>query len=112
MILLGYPTGINALLAREERDQVAAIISTSEDLSGRIAEMARRAMVFPVITQGALNHVREKRLVYDAATASGGSGGPVFGSDGSVIGVNFAITRDFDGSNFGIPVRFARELLP
>ncbi len=39
-------------------------------------------------------------------------GGPVFGADGSVIGVNFAITRDFDGSNFGIPVRFARELLP
>ena len=28
------------------------------------------------------------------------------------IGVILAITTDFDGSNFGIPVSFARKLLP
>ena len=51
-------------------------------------------------------------LIYDAITTSGGSGDPVFGLDGTVIGVNFAIMRDFQGSNFGVPIRYARKLLP
>ena len=55
--------------------------------------------------------MKERRLVYDAETTSGGSGGPVFGPDGTVVGVNFAVTRDFGGSNFGVPIRFVRELL-
>ncbi len=29
----------------------------------------------------------------------------------TVIGVNFAVTRDFDGTNFGIPIEFARRLV-
>ena len=35
--------------------------------------------------QGALNEVTEKRLVYDAETTSGASGGPVFGPGGTMI---------------------------
>ena len=77
-----------------------------------IAELAKRDAISPVITQGALNEVKERRLVYDAETTSGGSGGPVFGPDGTVIGINFAMTPDFDGSNFGVPILFAKKLLP
>jgi len=35
----------------------------------------------------------------------------VFASNGTVVGVNFAVTRDFAGSNFGVPIRFALALL-
>ena len=31
---------------------------------------------------------------------------------GEVIGVNFAVTYDFDGSNFGVPISHAKALLP
>jgi len=112
VIVLGYPTGLNAVLARAEPDLVAEVLANATDTTSLIAELAKRGAIVPVITQGALNEVREKRLVYDAETTSGGSGGPVFGPNGTVIGVNFAITRDFDGSNFGIPIEFARKLLP
>jgi S1-C subfamily serine protease len=30
---------------------------------------------------------------------------------GQVIGINFAMVRDFGGSNFAIPVRFGESLL-
>jgi len=111
IILLGYPTGMKALLARADPEVVGKILKGSPDVSSLIHEFAKRKLISPIITQGALNEVKEKRLVYDADTTSGGSGGPVFALDGTVIGVNFAITRDFGGSNFGVPIRFARTLL-
>lgn len=112
VIVLGYPTGLNAVLARADPDLVKEVLANATDTTGLIAELAQRGAISPVITQGALNEVREKKLVYDAETTSGGSGGPVFGPDGTVIGVNFAITYDFDGSNFGVPIRFAQTLIP
>ena len=112
VILLGYPTGLKALLGRTEPNVMAEILAVATDTTTLIAELSKRDAISPVITQGALNEVKERRLVYDAETTSGGSGGPVFGPDGTVIGINFAITPDFDGSNFGVPILFAKKLLP
>jgi serine protease Do len=49
--------------------------------------------------------------VYDAATTSGGSGGPLFNRDGKVIGINFAMLNGFGGSNLAVPARYATDLL-
>jgi S1-C subfamily serine protease len=51
------------------------------------------------------------KIVYDAQTTSGGSGGPVFNYAGKVIGINYAVLQGFGGSNFGIPAQFAERLL-
>jgi S1-C subfamily serine protease len=51
------------------------------------------------------------KIVYDAATTFGGSGGPLFNRKGKVIGVNFALIKDFGGSNLAVPARYANELL-
>jgi S1-C subfamily serine protease len=112
VVLVGYPTGVTAMLARSDPELVEQVLGRVNDTRALIRELAGLRLVRPVITQGALNDVTPGKLVYDAETTSGGSGGPVFGPDGTVIGVNFAITRDFDGSNFGVPIRFARDLLP
>lgn len=112
LMLMGYPTGLSALLARAEPDVVSAALAEAHDLSTLIGALSKRHAITPVITHGTLNDATANKLIYDAVTTSGGSGGPVFGPDGEVIGVNFAILREFQGSNFGVPIRFARPLLP
>ena len=68
-------------------------------------------MLFRSSTQGHIGDVLSDKIVYDAQTTSGGSGGPLFNAQGKVIGVNYAVVRGFGGSNFGIPIRYAQPLL-
>ncbi len=110
--VVGFPTGINALLAKADQDLARSLAAPGSSMSSIIDGLAQNRAVLPIITRGALNEVLVDKLVYDAGTTSGGSGGPVFGSEGLVIGVNFAIVRGFAGSNFGVPVRYLREILP
>ena len=112
IILMGYPTGLNALLARAEPEVVSEVLAVANDPATVLRELANRNSIFPIITQGALNDVTPSKLIYDAATTFGGSGGPLIALDGTVIGINFAVTRGFQGSNFGVPIRYARKLLP
>jgi serine protease Do len=112
VILIGYPTGLDALLARLDETVVDPIVSAAEGDGEKIAaELARRHLIRPLATQGHLGDILANRLTYDASTALGGSGGPVFNQRGKVIGVNAAFLRDFGGATFGVPISFARELL-
>jgi len=45
------------------------------------------------------DHVFEDKTVYDAATTSGGSGGPLFNRDGKVVGISVATLTGFGGAN-------------
>jgi CheY-like chemotaxis protein len=112
VVLLGYPTGINAILARSSEDALRSMAAKANgDSTNSMTELARQKLIRPVSTQGHIGDVLADKIIYDAQTASGGSGGPLFNSAGKVIAINVAILRDFAGSNFAIPVRFAKRLL-
>ncbi len=112
VVLMGYPTGIEAILARTDESVVREIVITSRgELKGILAELAVRNLIRPTVTQGHVGDVLKDKIVYDAQTTSGGSGGPLFSQRGKVVGINFAIVRSFGGSNFGIPARYAQDLL-
>jgi DNA-binding response OmpR family regulator/S1-C subfamily serine protease len=112
VLLLGYPTGVNAILARTGSATLQAIVASSKgDPKQVMEELARHHLIKPVATQGHIGEVLPDKIVYDAQTTSGGSGGPLFNDQGQVIGINFAMVRDFGGSNFAIPVRFGESLL-
>lgn len=112
LISLGYPTGLSAILARASDDAVQDIVKvTGGDPKGVIDELARRRLIRPTVTQGHIGDVLADRIVYDAQTTSGGSGGPLINQEGQVVGVTYAVVRGFGGSNFGVPIRFAEPLV-
>jgi DNA-binding response OmpR family regulator/S1-C subfamily serine protease len=112
LLSLGYATGISAILARAGEDAVSEIAKTTGGKPKEVAdELLRRKLIRPLVTQGHIGDVLPDKIVYDAQTTSGGSGGPLINRDGEVIGVTFAVVKGFGGSNFGVPIRFAQPLL-
>jgi serine protease Do len=83
----------------------------AHDVTEIVSQLAAQQLIRPTTTQGHIGDVLKDKIVYDAATTVGGSGGPLFDRDGKVIGVNSAILEDFGGSNLAVPVRYAEELM-
>jgi S1-C subfamily serine protease len=112
VILMGYATGLAAILARTDEESAQDILKKSgSDVAQVLNELAKRNLIHPLITQGHIGDILPDKIVFDAQTTSGGSGGPLFNRDGKVIGVTVAILKGFGGSNFGIPIRFSQPLL-
>ena len=111
VVLIGYPTGIEGILARAGSDVTNKVAENAHEVTQVVAQLAAQHLIRPTTTQGHIGDVLKDKIVYDAATTSGGSGGPLFNRDGKVIGVNFAILNGFGGSNLAVPVRYADKLV-
>jgi len=112
IVSMGYAAGLAAILARADDETAQQIASRSgSDVSQVLDELAKRNLIRPLITQGHIGDVLPDKIVFDAQTTSGGSGGPLFDGQGKVVGVTYAVLKGFGGSNFGIPIRFSRPLL-
>ena len=111
VVLIGYPTGIEGILARAGTEVAQKIADGTQNVNQIVSQLAEQKLIRPTTTQGHIGDVLQDKIVYDAATTSGGSGGPLFNRDGKVIGVNFAILKQFGGSNLAVPAKYAKELL-
>lgn len=111
VVLIGYPTGIEGILARAGSEVAQKIAGGTQDVSQIMSQMASQQLIRPTTTQGHIGDVLKDKIVYDAATTSGGSGGPLFNRNGKVIGINVAVLKGFGGSNLAVPSRYANELL-
>jgi len=112
VIVLGYPLGIRALLARTPPEVVRAMMVGGPPDFWEIAErLSAGGLIAPLATSGIVGQVTQQAVVYDAETTSGGSGGPVLSLSGTVEAVNMAILPEFGGSNLGVPIARGRDLL-
>ncbi|HSD65450.1 MAG TPA: trypsin-like peptidase domain-containing protein [Vicinamibacteria bacterium] len=112
VVLLGYPAGLEALLAKADSAVVQQILSDGGTSLERVTQaLSRRGLIRPSSTQGHIGDVTTTDIVFDAPTTQGGSGGPVLNKEGKVIAVEYAMLRQFSGSSFGVPIAYALELL-
>ena len=112
VVMMGYPSGPDRLLAQLD-DGVARDIQQryGGSLDSLLGYLAEKKLVQPLMTQGNITALDVRRIAYDARTAEGGSGAPLFGPSGRVIGVNFALFTENQASNFAVPIRYAVTLL-
>jgi serine protease Do len=112
VVVVGYPTGLDAILAKTDSSVVQEILSSQGTSNERITEaLADRGLIRPSTTQGHIGDVTSTDVVFDAATTQGGSGGPVFNKKGRVVAVEYAMLPQFAGNSYGVPIRYALELI-
>ena len=108
--VIGYPMGIAGMIAKSPTDIYERLAYRHNDINAA-SELAALSLIRPSTTCGHLGDVVGDKLIYDAPTAHGGSGGPVFNSRGEVIGVNSAFMDGFSGGTLGVSVESLRPLL-
>ena len=108
--VIGYPMGIAGMVAKSPSGIYERLAYRHNDIHAA-SELAALSLIRPSTTCGHLGDVVGDKLIYDAPTAHGGSGGPVFNSKGEVIGVNSAYMDGFSGGTLGVSVDSLRPLL-
>jgi S1-C subfamily serine protease len=112
VVTMGYPSGPDRLLAMVDDDEAKSINQRfGNSRQNLINFLAQSQKIVPLTTQGLITDLDAKRIVHDAKTAEGGSGAPLFGQAGKVIGVNFGVFTENTAANMAVPVRFALDLL-
>jgi S1-C subfamily serine protease len=112
VVTMGYPNGPDRLLAMVDDAEAKSINARfGNSRQNLINFLAQTKKIVPLTTQGSITDLDAKRIVHDAKTAEGGSGAPLFGQTGKVIGVNFGVFTQNTAANMAIPVRFAIDLL-
>jgi len=112
VVSMGYPSGPDRLLAMVDDDTAKSINQRfGNSRTNLINFLAQSQKITPLVTQGLITDLDPNRIVHDAKTAEGGSGAPLFGQAGKVIGVNFGVFTENTAANMAVPVRFAVDLL-
>ncbi len=111
VVMMGYPSGPDRLLALMDEAEARGIQARYGSLESLLGYLSEKNRIQPLTTQGHITDLNPGRIVYDARTAEGGSGAPLFGPTGRVIGINFAVFTENSASNFAVPVRYAVALL-
>jgi serine protease Do len=106
--VIGYPMGVAGMVAKSPTEVYERLAYRHDDINAA-SELAALSLIRPSATVGHLGDAVGDKLIYDAPTAHGGSGGPVFNASGEVIGINSAFIDGFSGGTLGISVE---ALLP
>jgi serine protease Do len=108
--VIGYPMGIAGMVAKSPSGIYQRLAYRHNDITAA-SELAALSLIRPSTTCGHLGDVVGDKLIYDAPTAHGGSGGPVFNSNAEVIGVNSAYIDGFSGGTLGVSADALRPLI-
>ncbi len=108
--VLAYPMGVTGMVAKSPA-LVYERLASHPDNAETAGELAALSLIRPSATFGHIGDVTGDKLIYDAPTARGGSGGPVLNLRGEVIAINSAYIDGFSGGTLGITAAGLRPLM-
>jgi serine protease Do len=108
--VLAYPMGVTGMVAKSPAVVYERLASHPDD-ADTAGELAALSLIRPSATFGHIGDVTGDKLIYDAPTARGGSGGPVLNLHGEVVGINSAYIDGFSGGTLGINATELRPLM-
>jgi S1-C subfamily serine protease len=110
VLVVGYPFGLAGVLAKSP-SAVRERLAAAGEGAPPAMRLASLSLLRPTATCGHVGDVVGETLIYDAATAQGSSGGPVFNGKGEVVAVNSAYVVGFSGGSLGISVRKLKDFI-
>ena len=112
IVMLSYPGSVDTLLARATPSVSQDIlVRAGGDVVRLVDEVARKQLIRTLATQGHVSDASPDLVAYEAASASGSSGAPIFNRAGKVIAVNQAMLQRVSGVHVALPVRLVNDLI-
>jgi S1-C subfamily serine protease len=112
VVMLSYPGSADVLLARATPPVSQEIFAKAGvDPVRLVDEAAQQKLIRPLVTQGHISDISPDLITYEAVSASGSSGAPIFNRGGEVIGINHATLQRISGVHVAVPIRFVTEML-
>jgi hypothetical protein len=112
LLHIGYPSDLGNLLFRVDSAERVEIRRTAGDSHERLlAELARRRLIQPVVTEGTVTAETDSALVHNAGARLGGTGGPLIDERQRVVGLAHA-SGTVGSSDQGVPIRYAWDIVP
>ncbi|WP_455242845.1 trypsin-like peptidase domain-containing protein [Petrachloros mirabilis] len=112
VIMLSYPGSVDTLLIRAVPSVSQEIVTKAGGDPVRLLdEIASRRLIRPLATQGHISDVSADLITYEAASARGSSGAPLFNRDGKVIGVNHGRLHRVEGVHVALSIGLVTDLL-
>ena len=112
VVMLSYPGSVDTLLVRAVPSVGQEILNKAGGDPVRLLdEIARRRLIRPLATQGHISDVSADLITYEAASASGSSGAPLFNRAGKVIGVNYGKLHRIEGVHVALSINLVTDLL-
>jgi S1-C subfamily serine protease len=112
IVMLSYPGSIDTLLARVPKLESKAVLDAAGGDPNKLAEeVTKRNFIRPLATQGHVSDVSADVITYEAGSATGSSGAPLFDRAGKVFAVNHGRLQRIEGVHLALPIRFVKDLM-
>jgi S1-C subfamily serine protease len=112
VMMMGYSMGIDRLLSILPVEEIERLRRRYQDSSPLLLNyLAQHDHIKPLTSQGSVMDLYDNRIVFDATSGEGGSGAPVFGPSGRVIGIHYGYFPQSRASNYAAPIDRGIRLL-
>ncbi len=110
VMVIGYPLGVFGMAAKSPNSTDARLVFR-QDVQEEAKTLAAASLIRPSTTFGRIGDIVGAKVIYDAPTAHGASGGPVFNSRGKVVAVNTGYINGIPGGTFGVSSEALKPLI-